>query len=281
MYFTDNRYTDDCHYKGGTLQMLYDMGTYGLSMVVQNALPPDLASSERWAEVWEEHLRNEPWIIRWLEHQTYDEQWRHGSLCEDYAAIQCATFLIGGWRDGYTNCNLRVFQHLRCPKKALIGPWLHVVPDAGIPGPRVDHLHEMVRFYDYWLRGVDDGVMAEPLARSYSELPIWRVTHDHIAGTTEVHIRTGGRARLDDGTEIVRSSDASATASQRDPARATMRGLNQVTLRWLDRTIDTRARGQIESTADALHVTIQLDIRMNGVPYHSRRWARSIPRNLI
>ena len=28
MYFTDNRYTDDCHYKGVTLHMLYDVGTY-------------------------------------------------------------------------------------------------------------------------------------------------------------------------------------------------------------------------------------------------------------
>ncbi len=37
MYFTDNRYTDDCHYKGGTLQMLYDIGAYGLMMVVENA----------------------------------------------------------------------------------------------------------------------------------------------------------------------------------------------------------------------------------------------------
>ena len=51
MYFTDNRYTDDCHYKGGTLQMLYDVGTYGLSMVGRNMLPPrpDLVG-ERWAD---------------------------------------------------------------------------------------------------------------------------------------------------------------------------------------------------------------------------------------
>ena len=58
MYFTDNRYTDDCHYKGGALQMLYDVGTYGLSMVAANLLPPrpDLVG-ERWAAIWEEHLR--------------------------------------------------------------------------------------------------------------------------------------------------------------------------------------------------------------------------------
>jgi hypothetical protein len=121
----------------------------------------------------------------------------------------------------------------------------------------------------------------EPLTQGYSEQPAWRVTHDHIAGTAEVRIGTAGRSRLDGGVEVVRSSDATAIASQRDPARATMRGLNQVTLRWPDRTIDTRARGQIESTAEALHVTIQLDITMDGVPYHSRRWAKSIPRRLL
>src|SRR5262249_48008969 len=119
-------------------------------------------AGEDWAALWEEHLTNEPWMLRWLENQTYDEQWKHGSLCEDYGAIQCATYLFGGWRDGYTNCNLRVFEHLRCPKKALIGPWLHVARDVGVPGPRIDHLHEMARFFDYWLKGVDNGVMDEP-----------------------------------------------------------------------------------------------------------------------
>ena len=163
MYFTDNRYTDDCHYKGGQLQMLYDVGTYGLSMVGRNMLPPrpDLVG-EQWSDIWEEHLRNEPWLLRWLAHPTLDEQWRQGSLCENYAAIECATYLIGGWRDGYTNCNLRTFANLQCPKKLMIGPWLHVQPHVGRPGPRIDHWREMARFYDYWLKGIDDGIMDEP-----------------------------------------------------------------------------------------------------------------------
>lgn len=163
MYFTDNRYTDDCHYKGGQLQMLYDVGTYGLSMVGRNMLPPrpDLVG-ERWSEIWEEHIQNEPWLLRWLAHPTLDEQWRQGSLCENYAAIECATYLIGGWRDGYTNCNLRAFANLQCPKKLMIGPWLHVQPHLGKPGPRIDHFREMTRFYDYWLKGIDNGIMDEP-----------------------------------------------------------------------------------------------------------------------
>jgi hypothetical protein len=52
-------------------------------------------------------------------------------------------------------------------------------------------------------------------------------------------------------------------------------------LRNRSRSSATRARGQIESTADALHVTIQLEITIDGVPYHSRRWAKSIPRHLL
>lgn len=163
MYFTDDRYRDDCHYKGGALQMLYDVGTYGLSMVGRNLLPPrpDLVG-ERWAAIWEEHLRNEPWLLRWLAHPTRDDQWRHGSLCEDYGAVECATYLIGGWRDGYMNCNLRTFANLQCPKKLLLGPWLHVQPHVGRPGPRINHYREMARFYDYWLKGIDNCVMAEP-----------------------------------------------------------------------------------------------------------------------
>jgi hypothetical protein len=163
MYFTDRRYTDDCHYKGGALQMFYDVGTYGLSMVGRNLLPPrpDLTGA-RWQAIWEQHLENEPWLLRWLGHQTEDEQWRQGSLCQDYGAVRCATFLIGGWRDGYTNCNLRTYQALTCPKKLLIGPWLHTRPHVGVPGPRINHWREMARFFAHWLQDRDTGVMDEP-----------------------------------------------------------------------------------------------------------------------
>ncbi|MDX1524007.1 MAG: CocE/NonD family hydrolase, partial [Anaerolineae bacterium] len=46
--------------------------------------------------------------------------------------------------------------------KALIGPWVHAMPHQAYPGPNIDWLHEMVRFFDYWLKGIDNGVMAEP-----------------------------------------------------------------------------------------------------------------------
>jgi putative CocE/NonD family hydrolase len=525
MYFTDNRYTDDCHYKGGTLQMLYDVATYGLSMVVQNALPPyPDATGDRWAAIWAEHLEAEPWLLTWLSNQVYGDYWKQGSLCEDYGSIECAAYLIGGWRDGYTNCNLRTYQHLRSPKKVIVGPWLHVAPDAGLPGPRIDHLHEMVRFYDYWLKGIDNGIMDEPSisiyvqhfdtpaaerkltsgewrferewplptpavrqfylgeamtlqdappaaeqavdyeynptvgttfgmfsagsplvtpvdqrledaystswtsppleealeilghphaalfcavtaevaslsvrlidvapdgtaalvtkgvlnlthrdshtapqpltpdqvyaveikmdatcwhfapghrirlgvaaadfpnswpspiphtgrllyggeqtahlslpvlppqaervegpefrppapqspqTTSYSDKPIWSVTRDHIAGTASVRVGTSGRSRISDTVELARMADATATVSEADPAHATIRGVNRVTLHWPERTIESTARAQVESNAVTFQVTIQLAITMDGLPYHSRQWTRSIPRHLV
>ena len=39
--FTDDRYTDDCHYRGGLLRMYYDLGWYGTRMIAWNAMPPD------------------------------------------------------------------------------------------------------------------------------------------------------------------------------------------------------------------------------------------------
>ena len=164
MYFTDDRYTDDCHYRGGALRCYYDIGAYGCSMIGMNAMPPyPEYSGEDWARIWEEHLEhNTPYLLKWLENQTDGEYWRPGSLRGRYDQLRCSVFMIGGWRDGYPNPPLRTFRNLAVPKKVLIGPWNHAHPDGAIPGPRIDHLREVVRWCDYWLKGEDNGVMDEP-----------------------------------------------------------------------------------------------------------------------
>src|SRR5690606_9018539 len=94
---------------------------------------------------------------------------RQGSLCEDYSAIECGAYLFGGWRDGYTNCNLRTFENLRRPMKVLVGRWLRVAPDVGIPGPGLDHVREMAGFCQSGLKGADDGIMDEPPVTVYMQ----------------------------------------------------------------------------------------------------------------
>jgi uncharacterized protein len=164
MYFTDDRYTDDCHYRGGLLRKYYDVGHYGNFMIAYNALPPYPEwSGAEWSAIWEEHLaRNEPYLLKWLAHPTNDAYWRHGSVGDIPEKITCPVFMIGGWRDGYTNCNLRLYEALKVPKRVLIGPWSHAVPDISVPGPRIDHLREVARWLDYWCKGAENGADREP-----------------------------------------------------------------------------------------------------------------------
>lgn len=172
MYATDDRYTDDCHYTpGGNMRMYYDVGTYGGNMVAMNALPPvpEFAGAD-WAETWRARLeQNEPYILTWMKHQVDGDYWRGASLRPDYSRVKCPTFLIGGWRDGYANAMLRMYVHLPEPKKLLMGPWVHVRPNASVPGPRIDYLNEVCRFFAHWLRGQDTGMLREPPLTVYMQ----------------------------------------------------------------------------------------------------------------
>ncbi|MGH2524182.1 MAG: CocE/NonD family hydrolase, partial [Anaerolineales bacterium] len=164
MYATDDRYTDDVHYLGGCM-VLSELAQYALSIVGMNALPPRPEyAGNAWAEEWKARLeQTPPWLIEWLKQPTDGPYWRNGSLAPNYDRLTCAVFHIGGWMDGYTNSVLRM--QARCtnaPRKALIGNWVHALPDSAYPGPNLDYLHEMAHFFDYWLKGVENGVMDEP-----------------------------------------------------------------------------------------------------------------------
>lgn len=165
MYFTDDRYTDDCHFRGGLLRQYYNLTHYGIFMIAYNAMPPYPEWSADWADVWREHLEgNDPALLTWLRDQTNSPYWRHGSVADVVDRITCPVFLIGGWRDGYPNPPLRLFEALGSPKKLLLGPWNHKPPDVATPGPRVDHLHEVVRWLDHWCKDRETGIMEEPAA---------------------------------------------------------------------------------------------------------------------
>ena len=163
MYATDDRYLDDVHYIGGCVTAS-ELAQYAVSMVGMNALPPKIDyAGDEWATQWKERLELTPWLIAWLRHQADGPYWRSGSLAPDYDRITCAIFSIAGWADGYPNAAVRMqAQCVKAPRKTLIGNWVHSLPDSAYPGPNVDWLHEVVRFFDYWLKGIDNGVMTEP-----------------------------------------------------------------------------------------------------------------------
>ncbi|MEU5268049.1 CocE/NonD family hydrolase [Streptomyces hygroscopicus] len=167
--FTDDRYADDMHYMGGALlsDNLAEAGT----MFAYATCPPDPAVvGERWRDMWHERLENaRPWVLEWLRHQRRDDYWRHASVCEDYRAVRCPVLASSGWADGYSNAVTRLLGHLDVPRKGLIGPWSHKYPHLGEPGPAIGYLQEVVRWWDHWLKGVDNGVMDGPMLRTWMQ----------------------------------------------------------------------------------------------------------------
>ncbi|MCR5942269.1 CocE/NonD family hydrolase [Brucella anthropi] len=166
-YSTDDRFRDDIHYMGGLL--LNDNLWWGTIMLAYQSRPLDPAIvGAGWRDAWIERLERLPFFpALWLEHQHYDEYWKHGSVCEDWSAIQCPVLAIGAWADSYTNAVPRLLENLQVPARGIIGPWGHVYPQDGLPGPAIGFLQEAVRWWDQWLKGKGTGIMDEPKLRAY------------------------------------------------------------------------------------------------------------------
>jgi putative CocE/NonD family hydrolase len=166
---TDDRYLDDVHYMGGCL--LNENLTWGSVLMSYNAYPPDPEIvGEPWRAMWRDRLEHVVFFPEvWLEHPRRDNYWKHGSVCENYGAITCPVYAIGGWADGYSNAIARLMAGLNAPRKGLIGPWAHLYPHDGVPGPAIGFLQEALRWWDHWLKGADTGIMAEPMLRVWMQ----------------------------------------------------------------------------------------------------------------
>jgi putative CocE/NonD family hydrolase len=180
---TDDRYADDIHYMGGT--MLCDQLSWASVMFGINTLPPDPAHvGDRWREMWEERLDGSGfWLETWMQHQTRDAFWKHGSICEDFSNIQVPVYAVSGWADGYCRAVFRLVENLKSPAKGLVGPWSHRYPHVGEPGPAIDWLSEETRWWDQWLKGVDTGIADEPPLRVFLQ--------DHAVPQTHYTQRDG------------------------------------------------------------------------------------------
>jgi putative CocE/NonD family hydrolase len=162
---TDDRYADDVHFMGGGL--LIDGIQWGAGLFAQLGRPADPAHvGARWRDIWMNRLENiKPPLANWFAHIRRDAFWKHGSVCENYDDIDCAVYAVTGWTDGYSDPVLRLMQNLKGPRKGMIGPWTHMYPNWGVPGPKIGFLEECMRWWRHWLLDEPSGIMDEPMLR--------------------------------------------------------------------------------------------------------------------
>jgi putative CocE/NonD family hydrolase len=88
-----------------------------------------------------------------------------------------AVYHLAGWFDRYVRDQLVLFRNLDNPQRITIGPWTHTQQQA------LDFAAEHLRWWDYWLKGIDNGIMREepvhyylmgaPEERAWRSAPTW------------------------------------------------------------------------------------------------------------
>lgn len=169
---TDDRYSDDVHYRGGCL-LASDMLWWASTMFAYNARPQDpQIVGDSWRETWLERIKLDPNVIEWVSHQTRDDFWKHGSVCEDYNKVDIPVLAIGGWRDGYTTPVFRMCENLPNDQSAcIVGPWVHEFPEVATPSPAIGYGELAI---DWWTTHLtpEKGVKLElPKLTAYIQEP--------------------------------------------------------------------------------------------------------------
>jgi hypothetical protein len=123
----------------------------------------------------------------WMRHPAYDSYWEKlGNIEKDYDQIDVPAYGFGGWYDVFLQGTLNNFvgvrtrglsERARRSQKVLIGPWIHDLGARGTesrtgdvdfgPAALLDLRAEELRWFDYWLKGMDNGILREPPVRVF------------------------------------------------------------------------------------------------------------------
>ncbi|MEE8171588.1 MAG: CocE/NonD family hydrolase, partial [Alphaproteobacteria bacterium] len=149
----------------------------------------------------------------WLKHPTYDAYWKKWQTSDRYGEIDVPALHIGGWYDIFVEGNIRNFLGLRegaktdearAGQKLVIGPWYHMpwtqaMGEMDFGREARNHTDElMLRWFDHWLRGADNGIMEEPRvsvfvmgANKWRQADEWPFKNTKF---TKFYMHSGGRA---------------------------------------------------------------------------------------
>ena len=119
-----------------------------------------------------------------------------------------------------------------------------------------------------------------PYALGPDERP-WELVHDVLGDRTGLRTLTRDVRRPTATAELTSEARLSMWASNRDPADVVATGEHRRRLVRADGTLTVDTGCTLRSTVSAFHLTIDLDVRVDGHPHYQRRWVRTFPRVLL
>ncbi len=118
--------------------------------------------------------KENPYWRKWIAHPVNDDYWEQANFDDRLGDVKIPVFHQSGWFDGDgigTKLNyLAMARHHHPNQKLVLGPWGHTDEavrrtndrDFG-PEAVIDLQRAYLRWFDYWLKGVENGVKKEPL----------------------------------------------------------------------------------------------------------------------
>ena len=157
----------------------------------------------------------------WLAHPDYDDYWRELNIEEHFDKISVPVHTMGGFFDIFAQGTLRGYSGVsqrgatddaRKGSHMVIGPWEHGVSrtvgemDWGETAV-VDTNALALRWFDYWLRGIDNGLRDEPPVKVFvMGRNEWRHENEYpLARTkyTPLYLDSAGRANGSHGAGLL------------------------------------------------------------------------------
>ena len=171
-----------------------------------------------------------PYYYDWLQHPTDDAYWQQWNIETHHPQITVPALNVGGWYDIFLGGTIRNYLGMRqrggAPEarqfqQLLIGPWKHGLPLNSVTGDvsfgimaesfAVDLEGMQLRWYDHWLKGIDNGVrqdapvrlfvMGENVWREEQEWPLARTQY------TPYYLHSGGKANSLNGDGTLSPAD--------------------------------------------------------------------------
>lgn len=161
--------------------------------------------------------RNAQFYRDWIRHPDYDDYWKKLNAEEVFDEIGIPVHTMGGWFDIFSQGTLRGYEGMshrgktetaRRKSRLLIGPWGH---GASQKTGEIDFgAHAMVdteavelRWFDFWLKGIGNGLDAEPPVTLFvMGKNAWRQENEYPlarAQNRKMYFHSGGSANSDRG----------------------------------------------------------------------------------
>ena len=157
-----------------------------------NAMPRPLRTREDYTSWLADWKRTElpllasfihPELVEQFIHSAYDDYWREIDPGTRYPDFDIPIYHESGWYDRYVRWTFQNFNGIRKnglseatrqSQKLIMGPWVHggrVAPGTETfkfgAEAEIDHPALLLRWFDYWLKGMDTGIMEESPVRVY------------------------------------------------------------------------------------------------------------------